>query len=164
MPRKLFSILGLALILSGCAIVVPTGETTQSTQVISLAVDCKNPPGQEYICYNEENCDDYFRGYGAVIVERIFMQRYHGWYPGIKTHVIPINVFADHSNTYYLGKFEVTQAGENKIHMKMWLNIYDMDCSLLHEGFREGQLTQKKPVKEKKSYEQNSYELKAIRR
>jgi hypothetical protein len=57
------------------------------------------------------------------------------------------------------------RAGDEKVHMKMWLNIYDMDCNLLHKGFREGQLTQKHPEKkEKKSYEQNNFKLKTLGR
>jgi len=117
----------------------------------------------EYVCYSDEECGKYFRGFGAVVVERIHMQRYHGWYPGVKTHIVNINVFQDHTGWYFLGRIEAERAGDEKIQMKMLLNIYDMDCNLLHEGSRQGQLTQIKEYKKEKSYEQNRFEIEALR-
>jgi hypothetical protein len=126
--------------------------------------NCKEPLGTEYVCYSEEECNEYFRGYGAVVVERIHMQRYHGWYPDVDTHIVRINVFSEDTGWYWIGKIEARRAGDEKIHMKMWLDTYDMDCNLLHSGFREGQLTQRKPPEKEKSYEPNSFKLKTLGR
>lgn len=155
MLRKLACALALVLSLTvGCAtaVVAPAPGIEVASQD-NQQFDCKQPKGTEYVCYSEEECNEYFRGYGSVIVERIYTQRYHDWYPESPVHIVHINVFDDSSNMYYIGMIWAKRAGDEKIHMKMWLNIYDMDCNLLHKGFREGQLTQKKPPKKEKKYE-----------
>lgn len=165
MSRTLTFVLFLVLTLVVCGCVMVNSNQPGSALTLSdePSFDCESPDGMEYVCYSDEECDNYFRGYGAVVVERIYMQRYHGWYPGIDTHVVNINVFSDHNSWTCVGKIEAKPVGENEIYMEMWLNTYDMDCNLLHKGYRAGQLTQKKQPKEK-LYEQNSLKLKAIRR
>ena len=161
MLRKLVALASLVFLLVVCGCVtVNTPDTLISTNQTEF--NCKEPSGREYVCYSDEECGKYFRGFGAVVVERIHMQRYHGWYPNVKTHIVDINVFQDHTGWYFLGRIEAERAGDEKIQMKMLLNIYDMDCNLLHEGSRQGQLTQKKEYKKEKLYEQNSSKIKAL--
>ena len=163
MLRKLLVVLGLALLLSGCAMtVVPVN---QDVQTLLDELDCNNPQGREYYCYSEEECGQFFAGYGAVVIDRIYHQRYKGWYPNVDIHVVHVNVVAEYdTGWYYIGRIEAKRAGDEKIWMKFILNIYDMDCNLLHSGEREGYLNQAKPIEEKKSYEQNSFKLEATRR
>jgi len=162
MLRKLV----LMSVLAATALLLACASTQVQVETVSVKpkIDCNQPLGREYVCYSEEECGKYFRGYGAVAAHRIHMQKYHDWYKGVVVHVIHINVFDDKNSWYWLGRIEAVPYGEDKIYMKMWLDTYDIDCNKLHGGYKEGTTRQLGKCKKEKSYEQNSFKLKTLGR
>lgn len=159
---KRILILLSTLMLMGCAAAVNAPKEAFIPQVNpdKPEINCEQPQGREYVCYSEAECGEYFKSYGSMVAHRIHMQKEHGWYDGVETHIVHINVFDDKNRWYWIGRIEAKQHGEDRIYMKFWLNTYDEDCVMLHSGYRDGTIRQLESCKREKSYEQNYFKLK----
>ena len=119
----------LAIILSGL-FVMYFAFTAAAAPRASEIVDCNNPQGYEYICYNDAECSEYLSGYSAVFTMKV--EQHHEKHP-----VIWMNLYYDHKDLYLYGKIE-GELRNGKWFMKMWTAIYDSECNLLKEDYNEG--------------------------
>ncbi len=150
--RKLMILVGLVFVLGalGCATVSSNQNSvvkTTSDLLRDLAVvqqgdktqfDCEFPEGRDYECYNEEECEEYMRGYGAVMLHRFIMKKKRGWYKNVDVQVMPIHLWMDHNSALLLGKIEGEVHPNGKLFMKIWTETYDLECKLLDSGYAEG--------------------------
>lgn len=166
MLRKLIvsGLLALTLVVCGCAVVLPVGETTQPAHQTVTGkgdFDCKTPEGRSYWCYNDEECFEYFNGYNMVLRDRFEMLRKHKVLDK-PVQMVYINLWADHKELQFLGKMTGERKMDGRIWFRMWLEVYNINCELLDKSYKEGYLVP--PAEEEQDYEQNSFELKALRR
>ncbi|MHA1949363.1 MAG: hypothetical protein ACW99G_05145 [Candidatus Thorarchaeota archaeon] len=119
------------------SLLILTGVAQAEIPRPSEVADCANPEGYEYVCYDEDECLEYMKGYGGIVSNRFYMQKNKGWYPGVKVMTVPINLFNDAEGLYFIGKIAAELVG-GKIYMKMWLNICDLEFNVVHEAYTEG--------------------------
>ncbi len=124
-----------ALYLTACVSTQGLQRTDQITSV-ETEFDCKQPEGREYICYSDEECIEYVKGYVGVLKHRIFMQKKYEWYKGVKTHTTHINLWMDHKNTLMVGIMSLTPVGKEKT-FEISTEMYDMDCNLIHKAHKK---------------------------
>lgn len=125
-------VLMVSLFLFGCA----TLSQPPKTQF-----DCNFPEGREYTCYTDKECSEYFSGYNAVVLNRFDSQKY-GWWKDVDVHVVYINLWADHKDFLFLGRLEAERVTDGRIWMRMWLEVYNLECELLHQSYREDFIVQ----------------------
>ena len=104
----------------------------------SEVTNCLLPEGREYVCYSDKECNEYLKGYNAVMTMRYSQPgEFFGLGQGEEHPVVWINLYWDHLNMLMLGKMEAEKR-DGKWYIKQWIAIYDSDCQLLHEDYAEG--------------------------
>jgi hypothetical protein len=95
------------------------------------------PEGRSYECYSDKECSGYLNGYPKVLLERFSDRDKWGWYPE-SVQTIHYNLWADHKDLLLLGKIEAERQEDGKVYMKVWTEVYDLECNLLNQGYDEG--------------------------
>ena len=134
--QKILKVVGLVLLLAilGCATVSSPGP--QGTDASKTEFDCQDPKGREYYCYNDDECVEYMKGYAQLLNHRIFMQKKHGWYKGVKTHTTYINLWMDHLSMLMIGTLSITPNGKGRT-IEMSTEIYDLDCNFTFKDHKK---------------------------
>ena len=99
--------------------------------------NCEFPEGKEYICYSDNECSAYMNAYYAAINERFKDRDKWGWWSE-KIQVKYMNLWADHKNLQLLGRIEAERKKGKKIYVKIWTEVYNLECDLLNHGYSEG--------------------------
>jgi hypothetical protein len=105
--------------------------------------NCEIPEGRSYDCYSDEQCKEFMSGYSCMISHRYEMQDKYGWFPGSHQEIY-VNLWCDHKDMLILGKIETDRKEDGRIYMKMWTEVYDLNCNLLDSGYKEGYRIKKK--------------------
>lgn len=116
-----------ALLIIGCS-------ATQVKPTATVSMDCMHPAGYEYICYDNDECNDYIRGYAGIIYER-FRSKMYDKEDGKEKTTVAINLFYDHLGMSMIG----TLSGEiqgNRILLTLDVVMYDIECKVLHKQKR----------------------------
>lgn len=121
------ALLSVAYVLSGCA----------TTRSIMPTTTCEQPEGYEYICYSNEECTQYIKGYTGVLLERLISGMYDEEDGKQKTTVY-INLFYDHLNVYLIGTLSAEVIEYKGIYLILDAGMYDMDCKLLKKVEQRG--------------------------
>ena len=115
-----------ALLVIGCS----------ATQVRSEPADeCMNAKGWEYVCYNDEECNQYVRGYSGILYER-FASGMYDKEDGKDKTTVHINLFYDHLGMSMIGTLSAERR-DNKVWLVLDAVMYDIMCNVLHENKKE---------------------------
>ena len=99
--------------------------------------NCEVPDGRSYECYDDKECSAFLDGYPRILIERFKDRDRWGWYPE-EVQTVYYNLWADHKNLQLLGKIEAERKEDGRIYMRVWTEVYDVECNLLDKGYKEG--------------------------
>jgi hypothetical protein len=93
----------------------------------NYGLSCDSPEGYERICYNEEDCLEWFGAYGATLKERFNAQK-QGFFilggdPDVQT--VHINVFDEPNGIYVIGRHTGTRVGN-----RVWIKTETIACDI----------------------------------
>jgi hypothetical protein len=141
MKRLLISVVSAIVLLGSTAVLADTSKTFDD----GVTLTCKDTNAYEYVCYSDAECQEFLSGYAAVVKERFMAQR-HGWFKQESPiQVIHVNLFAEHTGLYLIGRMEAENK-EGKVFLKYWGIVCDIELnvgtSFYKEGFSNAKITQ----------------------
>jgi hypothetical protein len=139
--KKLMMVL-MAIIMLGCTALATSGPADTPPRPSEI-LDCENPEGREYVCYSDNGCIDYLKGYSALLTMKYSEpHEFHGLGEAQERPVVHINLYWDHKRLLMLGRWEAEKrehpSGDKAWYVQSWIAIYEDDCSLNHEEYSEG--------------------------
>lgn len=139
--KKLLMVL-MAFAMLGCA--TPTTPGPADTPPRPAAIlSCEKPEGEEYVCYSNEECLEYMKGYSAVFQMRTAEPgKFYGLGQNESNPVIHINLFYDHRQWTLIGRIEGEKiehpTGGMRWYQKVWTIMCNEEGKIIEEGYSEG--------------------------
>ncbi len=133
MKRLLITVISALVLLGSSTVSAETSKTFDN----GVTLSCTDTSAYEYVCYSDSECKTFLKGYASVVKER-FVAQSSGWFKqDSPVQVIHINLFAEHTGLYLVGRMEAERK-ENQIYLKYWGIICDIELNLGSSFFVEG--------------------------
>jgi len=106
-------------------------------------LNCLAPEGTEYVCYSDEECIEYLKGYSAVFSMKVAKPGdCYGLGQGETHPVVHMNLYYDHKGLTLIGRIEGEKRehpkGGKRWYMQMWTIVCDDNGNILNEEYSEG--------------------------